>query len=162
MAQLAIDTSRHAPDEASEDLPPGNYLAAITESDVRPNRNNTGQVLKLVLSILDGPHKGRKAFDNLNIQHQNAQAQAISLSRLSAICHALGKPNAILRDSVELHDQPLCIIVKPRKNGGGTEVKGYKAAKEAAPVVAAAPVAPTPPSTPQGPSSSVPWAAKAT
>ena len=72
-----------------------------------------------MLDILDGPHKGRKIFDQLNLVNPNPTTVEIAQRTLSAICHATGKMQ--VSDSEELHLIPMSIqvTVKPPKNGYG-------------------------------------------
>ncbi len=50
-----------------------------------------GQFLWLMLDILEGPHKGRRVFDQLNLVNQNPTTVEIAQRALSAICHATAK-----------------------------------------------------------------------
>lgn len=111
MANLGeFDASTVEPRGDFELIPPGDYVAQIVKSDLQPTRSGNGQALKLELDILEGPYRGRKLFDNLNIVHQNPQAQEIAQRTLSAICHAVGKLQ--VRDSEELHLKPMKVKVK--------------------------------------------------
>jgi hypothetical protein len=72
-----------------------------------------------MLDILDGPYKGRKIFDQLNLVNPNPTTVEIAQRTLSAICHATGRMH--VSDSEELHLIPMTIQVKikPPKNGYG-------------------------------------------
>ena len=117
-----------APREAFEPLPAGEYPAIIGASEMSPTKNGDGEFLKLELEIIDGPAKGRKLFDRLNLKNPSAQAVEIARATLSAICRATG----VMRpgDSAALHDRPMTIVVKlvKRADNGemSNEVKGYK------------------------------------
>jgi hypothetical protein len=115
----AFDASGIEPTTAYELLPAGKYSAQIVESEMRVTRNGMGQFLWLILDILDGPHKGRKIFDQLNLVNPNPTTVEIAQRTLSAICHATGKMQ--VSDSEELHLIPMTIqvTVKPPKNGYG-------------------------------------------
>lgn len=115
----AFDASGIEPTTAYELLPAGKYSAQIVESEMRVTRNGMGQFLWLMLDILDGPHKGRKIFDQLNLVNPNPTTVEIAQRTLSAICHATGKMQ--VSDSEELHLIPMSIqvTVKPPKNGYG-------------------------------------------
>ena len=115
----AFDASGIEPTTAYELLPAGKYSAQIVESEMRVTRNGMGQFLWLMLDILDGPHKGRKIFDQLNLVNPNPTTVEIAQRTLSAICHATGKMQ--VSDSEELHLIPMTIqvTVKPPKNGYG-------------------------------------------
>ena len=73
--------------------------------------------------MLDGPYKGRKLFDRLNLVNANPQTVEIAQRTLSAICHATGRMQ--VQDSEELHLIPFIadVQVQPPKNGYGESNK---------------------------------------
>ena len=115
----SFDATGVEPTTAYEVLPAGKYRAQIVESEMRVTRNGMGQFLWLMLDILEGEHKGRKIFDQLNLVNPNPTTVEIAQRTLSAICHATGKMQ--VSDSEELHLIPMTIqvTVKPPKNGYG-------------------------------------------
>ena len=141
------------PDEVTDDreiLAPGNYPAQIIESSLATTKSG-GTMLKLTWEILDGPAKGRRVWENLNIVNSNDQAQAIAARSLKHICEAV-EYKGVLTDSEALHFKPveLTVAIQPAKGeyGESNQVKGYKAYGSAAP--ASAPAA-----------AAKPWGAKA-
>ena len=154
----AFDATGIDPATAYEVLPAGKYRAQIVESEMRVTRNGMGQYLWLMLDILEGPHQGRKVFDQLNLVNPNPTTVEIAQRTLSAICHATGKLQ--VSDSEELHLIPMTIQagVKPPKDGYGERntirylvpdqaAQPARAAQSAAPSTAAAPSAPPRPAT---------------
>lgn len=130
MAHFNFDASQVAPQTSSGPVPAGTYLAHITESDVQPLKSGKGTGLKLTFEIIDGPQKGRRIWDNLNIQHENEETQRIAQSQLSALCHAV---NVIkLQDTAALHLKPVTIKVVVREAQGqyqaSNNIKGYESA----------------------------------
>jgi hypothetical protein len=130
MAQFNFDASQVAPQQSSGPLPAGVYLAHIVESDVQPLKSGNGEGLKLTFEIIDGQHKGRKVYENLNIRHISEDTQRIAQSQLSALCHAV---NVIkLMDTAALHFKPVRINVTVREAVGqykaSNNIKGYEAA----------------------------------
>ena len=115
----SFDATSVEPTTPYELLPAGKYSAQIVESEMRVTRNGMGQFLWLMLDILDGQHKGRKIFDQLNLVNPNPTTVEIAQRTLSAICHATGRMH--VSDSEELHLIPMTIQVKikPPKNGYG-------------------------------------------
>ncbi|MCL2640329.1 MAG: DUF669 domain-containing protein [Phycisphaerales bacterium] len=146
MANLNFNAHEVEPATEFEPLPAGKYLAAITESEMKPTKSGGGSYLELTFQILEGPHKGRSVWARLNLQNPSPTAVQIARGELSAICRAVGVMT--LRDSVELHNLPLVISVKQKKredNGEFTnEIKGYES-KTAAPAVGQPQQANTPP-----------------
>jgi len=164
MANLGntFDASTVEPRGDFELLPPGEYVAHIVKSDLQPTKSGNGQALKLELDILEGPYTGRKLFDNLNIVHQNQQAQEIAQRTLSAICHAIGKLQ--VRDSEELHFKQLKVKVKVRPPQNGYEAQNAISAylpmngQKPGTVPQARPVASAPPpQQPKPPGNVPPW-----
>ena len=115
----SFDATGIEPAAGYDVLPAGKYVAQIIESEMRVTSNGMGQFLWLMLDILEGPYKGRKVFDQLNLVNQNPTTVEIAQRALSAICHATGKLQ--VADSEELHLIPMTIqvTVKPPKNGYG-------------------------------------------
>ena len=156
MASLAgFDASVVEPQSAFGPIPAGKYLALISESEMKPTKNGSGQYLQLTFVILDnGPYSGRHIWTRLNLQNSNRTAEDIAQRELSAICRAV---NVIRpQDSEELHNIPLTIIVGMERNKDTNEltnrIKGYEAAVgnnvPPKPQHAAIPAPPAPPALP--------------
>ncbi len=155
MAFLQFDANQVAPQQPIEAIPAGSYLAAISESEVVATKAGTGQMLRLTWDVMDGPMKGRKVFDRINIANQNPKAEEIGQRQLSTLCHAIGVLQ--VKDTTQLHGRPCLIRVSIRKDESGqyadqNEIKDYRVAdgvKQATPAAApaAAPAAnkPVPP-----------------
>jgi len=95
-------------------VPEGWYNCVISESEVKPTKDNNGYYLELTFTILDGTYKGQKFWDRLNIQNANQKAQEIAWGTLATIAIAVGI-NDHIQDSEELHNKPLKAKVKVRK-----------------------------------------------
>lgn len=130
MATLNFNANEVEPSVGFEALPAGKYQAVISDSDMKANRAGTGEYLLLEFEIIEGDYKGRKLWSRLNLNNPNPEAVRLARADLSAICHAV---NIIQpRDSSELHNLPLTIMVKCRKNQDDeivNEIRSY-AAKE--------------------------------
>ncbi len=119
-------------------LPEGEYILSIVASETKETNDKKGRFLQFEMQVMDGPHKGRKLWDRLNLWNASETAVKIAQGTLAAICKAVGvmKP----KDSLELHNIPLKakIVQRKRKDTGETqnEIKGYSPASTA---VAAAP-----------------------
>jgi hypothetical protein len=161
MAQLggSFDASGVAPKQDFELLPPGDYPVMIVKSDMVPTKDGTGQRLTLELDVIDGPMKGRKLFDGLNLVNKSEKAVEIAERTLSAICHAVGVLN--VSDSEQLHGRAMLAVVKVRPAEGAygpkNEIATYKptTAGVAAPATTTAVAAPTPAAKTTG--SAPPW-----
>ena len=160
MANFSFDASAVAPQVSNGVLPAGTYLAHVTESDIRPLASGNGEGLKLTLEIIDGQYKGRRVWDNMNIQHTNETIQRIAQAQLSALCHAV---NVIkLEDTSALHYKPVRVKVTVREADGkyqeSNNIKGYESASGA--MATPAPVAVTAPATAPTTSKAPAWAKK--
>jgi hypothetical protein len=117
------------PNTGFDPIPAGNYLAAITASEMKPTKNGQGSYLELTFTVLEGEYQGRTLWARLNLNNPNATAVKIARGELSAICHAVGVMQP--RDSVELHNLPLVINVKVKKRSDNdeliNEIKGFEA-----------------------------------
>jgi hypothetical protein len=149
MANFSFDASAVAPQVSNGVLPAGTYLAHITESDIRPLGSGNGQGLKLTLEIIDGQYKGRRVWDNMNIEHNNETTQRIA--------------QAQLEDTSALHYKPVRVKVTVREADGkyqeSNNIKGYESASGATPTHSAQ-VADTAPATAPTTSKAPAWAKK--
>lgn len=162
MANLAFDATAVDTSSDYDLLPAGDYLAVITDSEEKTTKAGTGSYIELSLEIIDGPKKGRKLWDRLNLNNPNPKAVTIAQQTLARICLALDMDG--VGDSSELHNKPLMIRVGIEDSPGyGTsnKVKSYGPAnqQQSAPAApqSAAPSAPVPPT--QAPTANTPpWA----
>lgn len=151
MAHLhGFDANAVEPSDSFDPVPAGEYLCVITASDEKPTKSGNGTFLELEFEVIDGPHKGRKLWDRLNLNNPSEMAVKIARATLSAICRAVGVMQP--RDSCELHDLPLVCKVRVEKRADTDEltnvIKGYRArriAGTAAPAPQAAASGSTPP-----------------
>ena len=151
MSTLNFDANNVEPSTGFDPIPAGKYPAVITESAMKPTKSGNGQYLELTFEIIDGEFKGRKVWARLNLENQNSTAVQIARSELSAICRAVGVMQP--QDSIELHNLPLVITVRCRKNPEteeiSNEIKGYAsraaATAQAAGAIPGAGAAGTPP-----------------
>ena len=113
-----------------EALPEGSYIAFIESDEQKRNKADTGDVLSLKWKIADGKYKNRTIFDNLNMKHPNAQAQAISIRTIETIRNIIGIEK--LENSSQLHNSPMVIFVTIREYAGKTynDIKSYNPASE--------------------------------
>ncbi len=149
MSLLNFNAEEVAPSTGFDAIPAGKYQAVITESEMKPTKSGTGQYLELAFEVIDGEFKGRKLWSRLNLENPNEQAVQIARGDLSAICRAVNVLRP--RDSAELHNLPLIISVRCRKNPESdeivNEIKGYESRGGSF----------TPPQAPAKPASA-PWA----
>lgn len=157
MSLLNFDANEIAPSTGYDALPAGKYVAVINSSEEKANKAGTGSYLQFEFEIIEGEYTGRRLWVRLNLNNQNPDAVRMARADLSAICHAVN----VLRptDSCELHNIPLVITVRCKKDKNTdeiiNEVRGYTSRQAAAQSKAPAP-APVQASVP----TTAPWARK--
>jgi len=125
-----FDARQYEPNRPFEPLPDGTYLVTITDSNQKPTKSGGGAwYLELEMTVQEGPHRGRRIFDRLNLENPSEKAVEIAHRTLSAICHVCGVME--LHDSVQLHGRPFVAVVRlvPRSDGSGimsNEIRGYR------------------------------------
>lgn len=139
MAQISFDAGTVAPQQAFVPVPAGVYQTMIVDSEIKPTKSGTGQMVIFTLQIVDGQHAGRKLFARINVRNANSEAERIGQSQLSALCHAAGVLQ--LQDTAQLHNRVVRTKVKIRKDTTGqyddqNECTGFEAVSG---VVAGAP-----------------------
>lgn len=152
MSTLNFNANEVEPSIGFDAIPAGKYQAVITDSEMKDTKSGTGKYLQLEFEIIEGDYKSRKLWARLNLENANSEAVRMARADLSAICRAV---NVIQpRDSVELHNLPLTITVRCRKNQDDeivNEIRGF------APKVALSGAMQTTPA-PQSPNAAPPWA----
>ena len=144
------------PNESFDPIPAGEYLCVITASEDKPTKSGNGSYLELEFEVIDGPFKGRKLWDRLNLANPNELAVKIARATLSAICRAVGVMEP--KDS----SNAICLLVKVRveKRADTDEpsnvIKGYRSRNAGQAMAAVTPVAPAPAASPVA-TSVPPW-----
>lgn len=175
MAQFNFDTNSVEKRENNyELLPAGWYTAQVTESEIVNLNSGNGQAIKLTFEVLSDGYRNRKVWARLNVRHTNPKAETIAQQQLRELCDSIGIVR--MQDTVELHNKPVQIRVKIRKDDTGqyedqNEIAGFKPAGGGQPQAGAippraaapanAPVAPTAAAPAAAGGSAPPWAKKA-
>lgn len=110
MASLeGFDAEKVEPSTGFDPIPDNEYTAMIVDSEVKPTKKGTGKYLNLSLEVVDGPYRGRRLWDMLNLWNPSAEAVQIAEATLSAICRSIGVMRP--KESAELHNKVLKIKV---------------------------------------------------
>ena len=119
-------------EDGFQPIPPSWQIAAITNSEFKDASRGNGKFLKLAFKILEGEHKGRMIWSNLNLIHTNETTKQIAKRELASICQALDLDSVL--DSEELHGKPLKIkvVIRPEttKYPASNTIKAYKSVDE--------------------------------
>jgi len=154
MATIDFDVSSYeAPKSNFDPLPHGEYLAIVTENQMKATKSGTGEYLELVIQIVDGEFSGRKIWERLNIHNANEVAENIARAALKSLSLACGiEP---LTDTDMLNDTPFTIVLDiDRKDPTRNRVMGYKPAGAASAATA------RPTATKAAPAAAKPWERK--
>lgn len=115
MTQLSLDTSVTAAPQGGNPLPDGDYVAVLVDDKRKDTKAGDGAYLELTLEVIDGPAKGRKAWDRLNLWSQNQQAKEIAYGALQALANAVGVPWPV-QETGSLYNKPFKLRVGTRTN----------------------------------------------
>jgi len=124
MAQLGSTFDATQVQPSSDQLPAGWYTALISASEVKGNKNGTGQHLSLEFTITSEQFNGWKIWEQLNLWHSSQKASQIAQGKLSAVANAINVLQ--FSDSSALHNFNMQIRIA-HNNEGRAEIKGFKA-----------------------------------
>jgi hypothetical protein len=124
-------SSYEAPKRTSfEPLPPGDYNAMITDSQMKITKSGTGEYLELTIQVIDGAHSGRRLWERLNVVNSNKTAEEIARSQLNGIKLACNIER--LESSEQLHDIPFVVSLDiDRRDPTRNKIMGYTSASKA-------------------------------
>ena len=137
---MFFDATNVDPATSYEPLPADVYKCIITEMEEKPTKDKLGSYERVTLEVVEGKYKGRKIFDNLNLNNRNTQTVEIAKRTLSAICHAVGNLRPARKEM--LYNIPMLVKVSVQIQEGydpQNRVKGYEPAKAQTPPTAAQP-----------------------
>ena len=148
LPKVANTANNNAGLEDRTPLPAGDYLVHIVKTEFKETKAKNGHYLSVHMKVLDGDHKGRTLFSNLNLNNPNSVAVDIANKELNSICKACGKQG--VEDSDELLQIPMIASVtvsegdaqylpQNRVNGYQSVEGGLEDAPTAAPVAVATP-----------------------
>jgi len=133
MAQLGqrFNATEHDTEQKDyAELPNGVYHLEMTASDVAATRDGKGTILKTTFDVVaPQDYKGRKLFNNYNLENSSAEAQRIGQAQFASLCRAIGADT--VDDSEDLHFRTFTAKIglgKPSKDGqypARAEIKTY-------------------------------------
>jgi hypothetical protein len=116
LSDLGFDSRKveaKQPGDKAPPIPEGAYQVAVSSTDLRNNKSNTGQLLEVKFAVIQGEYQGRTLATWLNIRHASAQTQTIAQAQLSALCRACGI--VTLDDTSDFVNKTLVVKVSVRK-----------------------------------------------
>lgn len=142
-------------------LPPGWYTATITQADLRPTKDMTGEYIRVRYDITGPTHQGRVVFGNLNIKNASAKAEEIGRQQLGEVMRAIGVPKVTDTDQLVGGVLSIKLDIRPatEKYDAQNEVRGFRTLTGSA--QASAPYQPPPGTQQAAPAKAAPpWAKK--
>jgi len=148
-------------------LPSGWYSATMTQAELKPTNDGTGQYIKVRYDITGPTHQGRVVFGNLNIKNKSAKAEEIGRQQLGEIMRAIGLAKVTDTDQLIGGQISIKLDIRAARTDEATgktyeasnEVKGFRSLSGgAAPTVAASPMASVAKTAPA--KAAPPWAKK--
>jgi hypothetical protein len=130
------------PAKAWEPVAPGMHPALIRSAAFKATKNGSGQYLQIDMDIIDGPEKGRKLTDRLNLFNSSEKAVNMAKASLSALCRSMGEMVVSQTEQLLNKTTIALVTVKDDRNNIQTYFTPQQARDHASKQVLAPPVAP--------------------
>jgi len=118
MSTLNFNAEAVEPSISFDAIPDGQYIAVISDSELKETRAGNGRYLQLEFVVTEGEYANRKLWAQLNMENPSQKAVQFGRANLASICRAVNVLH--VEDSSELHNIPLQITVRCRKEADGT------------------------------------------
>lgn len=115
MAKLGFNVSEVPEDPMFSPLPKGQYKVMIVDDEVKTS-NAGNELIALTIEVIEGDFKGRKLWENLNLNCGNAVAVNMAMQTCKKIGEAIGNVN--VQDTSEMLNKPLLIEVGIKAKDG--------------------------------------------
>lgn len=120
MAQYQYTPDTNDQYEGFSALPACEYKVQVSDTDIVSPKSGDGQMLKIVFEVVaDAKFDGRKIFDNIMLEHSNADAVRIGKQKLNTIC-ALTATRS-MKDTAQLHGKTLSLLIGIKKDNNGND-----------------------------------------
>lgn len=114
-----FDLGQHDPaDDEFAPLAAGQYKVVITDFEDRVNKRGNGSHSAVTMEVIEGEHKGRNLWTNLNLNNANQRAVKLAKDALHNICNAVGVAPSELETSDQLVDKPLMVSIFIQESDG--------------------------------------------
>jgi len=102
-------------------IPVGKYPMVISGSEIKVTQKGDNMA-SLTLDVIDGEHKGRKVWANLNLWNSNPAAVEMAKKELASICKAIGIQSP--DDTEKLHNIPMLVSIGIKADRN--EIRSYE------------------------------------
>ena len=144
-------------------LPPGWYSATITQAELRPTKDGSGEYIRARYDIVGPTHQGRVVFGNFNIKNASAKAEEIGRAQLGDVMRAIGLARLTDTDQLIGGNLSIKLDIRPatEQYAAQNEVRGFRAISASAPAQSASHQPPPGPKPSAPPAKAAPpWAKK--
>lgn len=111
-----FDTEGQDLEVGTDPVPPGKYTMIVSNSDLKFKKDSqTDKFVAVEHTIVEGPYKDRKVFQNFSLWHTNDFGRKL----FGQLVRACGKMKLQSGDTAELHGIPFVadVTVRPAKDG---------------------------------------------
>lgn len=127
-------------------IPAGWYQARIIDAEAKATKDGGGQYLKMRWEVLGPTHASRQIFGNVTLRNHSEVAEKIGQEQLSAMMTAVGLATLSRTEQLIGKSCEVKVTIRPERDQyeASNEIRGFRGAKGAMPVVAplgSAPVA---------------------
>lgn len=147
-------------DRDFQPLPEGEYMVEIKTAEIKETKAGTGQYINLRMDVIEGKYIKRVLFSMLNIKSHSDVAEKIGRAQLGEImrCNNI----ATLQDTDQLIGATMManVAIGEYKGQPKNEVKGYRSASGASPMLKAAAPIENSNTAPEATGKAPPWAKK--
>lgn len=133
MGVLNFNARNVTPMVTLDPVPENWYKVVIAKSNMKKTKDETGMMLALECSIIEGQYQGRVVYWNLNLFNASQQASEIAAKQLSAISHVtgvydvadVGGPD---NSTPMIHNIPFLahVVVSPGNSGPMNNIRSVK------------------------------------
>ena len=124
---LPFRASDYEPAEGLVPVPNGDYQVIVNDAEICRTRNGVGHLFKVTYQITEGEHVNRKLWSQHNIDNPSEEAQRIARCEVSALAHAINRPDAErMQDYLHGRCQVAVVIQEDAGYAPKNVVKGWK------------------------------------
>jgi len=127
MYDLPFRASDYEPSEGFTPVPAGDYQVMVVDANIDLTRNQESHLFKVTYQVTEGEFVNRKLWSQHNIDHRNPEAQNIARREVSALAHAINRPDAErMQDYLHGRCQVSVVIRQDEGYDPKNVIKGWK------------------------------------
>jgi hypothetical protein len=125
MSDLGTDFDASTGDtiQGMEPMPKGVYPMNAIESKVTITKDGRGSFLDFIFAVTDGPHKGRRIYQNMTWRNDNPKAVEIGHRQFRTFCQSIGM--LTVKNTAETHGMFFWAAVGFEKQNAEEKASGF-------------------------------------